>query len=152
MVKPKDIDKDKRCRKVVAVKQDGSMGGCFDSIQTVCEKYGFTAWHIRRSCKTGSIYRGIRWMYEEDYHDLWLQGREQTLAYTLPEWQKPMQRGDRRDHTANIVSLRAYCRSLIRRFGRQMTLDEISVQLGISDYGNDKKGIKSPAAAGIVTS
>lgn len=131
MTKVKNPATDKRCKSIVAVKQDGSMMGCFDTIQIACDKYGLTPWLIRKACKTGSIYRGIRWLYEDDYHLLWLQGRTRTLAYSLPEWQKPLQRGDRPHKGASQGSLKTYCRSLIKTFGRSMTLDEIAVQLNI---------------------
>ena len=113
-------------RKIVAVDKDGSMAGCFDSIKDLAEQHKLTKHHIVRSCKTGKLYRGVRWMYEEDYHRYWLNGQTALLSYERPDWQKPMMRGDGHDHYCNDAKCREYVRSLIKRFGTDdITLAQI---------------------------
>lgn len=118
-------------RSIVAVDTDGSMAGCFDSIKALHEQYHLTKHHIVNSCKTGKLYRGVRWMYEEEYHQLWLEGRTTELAYERPEWQKPMQRGDEkfRFAKANPTSLHIYLKCLSKYFDKSKTLAEIEEEI-----------------------
>lgn len=68
---------------VVAVKPDGSMGGFFEFIRDACLIYGMDRHSITKSCRRGTICHGFRWMYDEEYHKYWLEGRTHELAYTL---------------------------------------------------------------------
>ena len=119
-------------KSVVAVNPDGSMAGCFDSIKVAHEKYHLTRHLIVRSCRQGGLYRGYRWMFEDEYRKAWLEGRTADLAYERPAWQKPLQRGDHQGKGTSLTSLRCYCRALIRQYGSDMTLGQISEQIDIS--------------------
>lgn len=119
-------------KSVVAVNTDGTMAGCFDSIKVAHEKYHLTRHLIVRSCRTGSLYRGLRWMFEDEYRKAWLEDRTDQLRYERPDWQKPMQRGDRVLAGASSSSLRSYCRALIRVYGEDVTLGDICKRIDIS--------------------
>lgn len=71
-------------------------------------------------------------MYEDEYHTLWLQGRTKELAYERPEWQKPLQRGDRVCKEPSIISLKTYVRTLTRLFGADITLRELATVIDTS--------------------
>lgn len=141
MTKVKDPNTDKRCHKIVAVDCDGTMAGVFDTIKTACDKYGLTAHLVRRSCKTGSLYRGIRWMYENEYHQAWLNGRTDRLRYDRPKWQKPMQRGDRAGHGPSDETLRTYVRTLIKIYGPNATLADIARRIGTDKVKDNVRDI-----------
>ncbi len=66
---------------VVAVNPDGSVGGYFDSIKQAHDLYGMDRHSITDSCKVGSICRGFRWYYEEDFREIYLD--KDKLKYTL---------------------------------------------------------------------
>lgn len=68
---------------VVAIKTDGSIAGYFDFIKDAVEKYGMDRHSITDSCKRGTICRGLKWMYEEDYRKYYMECRTNELAYTL---------------------------------------------------------------------
>ena len=68
---------------VVAIKPDGSIAGYFDFIKDAVEKYGMDRHSITDSCKRGTICRGLKWMYEEDYRKYYMECRTNELAYTL---------------------------------------------------------------------
>ena len=118
-------------RSIVAVNTDGSMAGCFDSIKVAHEKYGLTRYMLTKACKTGNLYRGIKWMYEDEYRKLWEQGKTDTLKYERPEWQKPLQRGDRVNNGPSAASVRTYIRALIKVFGEDVTLGELKRRIDI---------------------
>lgn len=67
---------------VVAVNPDGSVAGIFDFIQDATKKYGIDRHSITNSCKRGSLCRGLRWYYEEDFKELFFYHREK-LKYEL---------------------------------------------------------------------
>lgn len=99
---------------VVAVKPDGSMGGFFEFIRDACTIYGMDRHSITNSCRRGTICFGFRWMYEEEYHKYWLQGRTHELAYQLdPErdrrtyrWKKGHSAGNGRDRMSAEIKER----------------------------------------------
>lgn len=119
-------------KSVVAINTDGSMAGCFDSIKTAHDKYHLTRYLIVKSCRTGSLYRGLRWMFEDEYRKAWLEGRTDELRYERPSWQKPLQRGDRVNTGISAANLRSYCRALIRIYGEDVTLGDICKRIDIS--------------------
>ena len=126
-------------RSIVAVNTDGSMAGCFDSIKVAHEKYGLTRHLLTKACKTGNLYRGIKWMFEDEYRHLWEQGKTDMLKYERPEWQKPLQRGDRVNTGTSLSSLRTYARALIKAFGTDITLGEISKLIDIERIKDNTK-------------
>ena len=130
-------------KSIVAVNTDGTMAGCFDSIKVAHEKYHLTRHLIVRSCRTGSLYRGLRWMFEDEYRTAWLEGRTDELRYERPSWQKPMQRGDRVLTGASPSSLRSYCRALIRVYGEDVTLGDICkcIDIGMKKDNTNWLGI-----------
>lgn len=119
-------------RKIVAVNTDGTMMGCFDSIKVAHEKYHLTRHLLTKACKTGKLYRGIKWIFEDEYRKLWEQGKTDTLQYERPDWQKQLQRGDRVNTGTSLSSLRTYARALIKAFGTDITLGEISEQIDLA--------------------
>lgn len=129
---------------IVAVNSDGTMAGYFESMYDLCRIYHLTNHHVAVSCNTGKLYRGMRWMWDADYKRLWLEGRTHELRYTRPDGQKPMQRGDKiggivGDHTAYM-----YVCGLLRRFGPDVTLEQIKEQLKAEEKNDpieeDNKG------------
>lgn len=85
--------KDKRTKDIVAVDADGSMCGYFERIVDAARKYNLTAGKISDACKTGHLYYGLKWMYNDDYHKLWLEGRTHELAYKRTKYTQPMKKG-----------------------------------------------------------
>lgn len=72
-----------RKRSVVAVNPDGSIAGYFEFIKDAVEKYGMDRHSITDSCKRGTICRGLRWWYEEEFREIYLRGEFEKLKYTL---------------------------------------------------------------------
>lgn len=68
---------------VVAVNPDGSVAGYFEFIKDAVEKYGMDRHSITDSCKRGTICRGLRWWYEEEFREIYLRGEFEKLKYTL---------------------------------------------------------------------
>lgn len=68
---------------VVAVNPDGSVAGYFEFIKDAVEKYGMDRHSITDSCKRGTICRGLRWWYEEEFREIYLRGEFEKLRYTL---------------------------------------------------------------------
>lgn len=68
---------------VVAVKPNGEIAGCFDYIKDAVNLYGMDRHSITDSCKRGTICRGLRWYYEEDFREIWMNGDRESLKYTL---------------------------------------------------------------------
>ena len=85
--------KDKRFSPIVAIDADGSMCGYFDGIVYAARKYHLTAGKISEACKTGRIYYGLKWMYDEEYRKLWLEGRTHELAFKRTKYNQPMKKG-----------------------------------------------------------
>lgn len=52
---------------VVAVNPDGSMNGWFDGIMDAMRLYHLDRTCILQSIRTGRLYKGLRWVYKEDY-------------------------------------------------------------------------------------
>ena len=60
----------KRGRKpkpIVAVNPDGTMNGWFSGIMDAMTVYRLDRTSILRSIRTGKPYRGLRWVYKDDY-------------------------------------------------------------------------------------
>ena len=72
-----------RKRSVVAVNPDGSVAGYFEFIKDAVDKYGMDRHSITDSCKRGTICRGLRWWYEEEFREIYLRGEFEKLKYTL---------------------------------------------------------------------
>lgn len=72
-----------RKRSVVAVNPDGSIAGYFEFIKDAVDKYGMDRHSITDSCKRGTICRGLRWWYEEEFREIYLRGEFEKLKYTL---------------------------------------------------------------------
>lgn len=72
-----------RKRSVVAVNPDGSIAGYFEFIKDAVDKYGMDRHSITDSCKRGTICRGLRWWYEEEFREIYLRGEFEKLRYTL---------------------------------------------------------------------
>lgn len=70
-------------RPVVAVNPDGSIAGYFECIKDAVEKYGMDRHSITDSCRLGTICRGLRWWYEEEFREIYLRGETDKLKYTL---------------------------------------------------------------------
>lgn len=70
-------------RSVVAVNPDGSVAGYFECIKDAVEKYGMDRHSITDSCRLGTICRGLRWWYEEEFREIYLRGELDKLKYTL---------------------------------------------------------------------
>ena len=70
-------------RPVVAVNPDGSVAGYFERIKDAVEKYGMDRHSITDSCRRGTICRGLRWWYEEEFREIYLRGETDKLKYTL---------------------------------------------------------------------
>ena len=70
-------------RPVVAVNPDGSVAGYFECIKDAVEKYGMDRHSITDSCRRGTICRGLRWWYEEEFREIYLRGETDKLKYTL---------------------------------------------------------------------
>lgn len=68
---------------VVAVNPDGSIAGYFEFIKDAVDKYGMDRHSITDSCKRGTICRGLRWWYEEEFREIYLRGEFEKLRYTL---------------------------------------------------------------------
>lgn len=68
---------------VVAVNPDGTVAGFFEYIKDAVEKYGMDRHSITDSCKRGTICRGLRWWYEEDFRDIYMSQDLDKLKYTL---------------------------------------------------------------------
>lgn len=54
-------------RPIVAVREDGSMAGWFESYACALKKYNLHKGGIWKSIKTGKPYKGFRWVYKEVY-------------------------------------------------------------------------------------
>ena len=72
-----------RKHSVVAVNPDGSIAGYFEFIKDAVDKYGMDRHSITDSCKRGTICRGLRWWYEEEFREIYLRGEFDKLKYTL---------------------------------------------------------------------
>lgn len=70
-------------RPVVAVNPDGSIAGYFECIKDAVDKYGMDRHSITDSCRLGTICRGLRWWYEEEFREIYLRGETDKLKYTL---------------------------------------------------------------------
>lgn len=70
-------------RPVVAVNPDGSVAGYFECIKDAVDKYGMDRHSITDSCRRGTICRGLRWWYEEEFREIYLRGETDKLKYTL---------------------------------------------------------------------
>lgn len=70
-------------RAVVAVNPDGSVAGYFECIKDAVDKYGMDRHSITDSCRRGTICRGLRWWYEEEFREIYLRGENDKLKYTL---------------------------------------------------------------------
>ena len=57
---------------VVAVNPNGKVAGIFDSIKDAVAIYGMDRHSITDSCKKGTLCRGLRWYYEEDFRKIYM--------------------------------------------------------------------------------
>jgi len=85
--------KDKRFKAIVAVGNDGAMAGYFEKIMDAVRKYGFTAGKLGEAIKTGKVYYGFKWMLDDDYKKLWLEGKTHELAFERTKYNRPMTKG-----------------------------------------------------------
>lgn len=115
----------------MALNEDGTMAGFFESLHELVTQYRLTKSYVRTSCNTGKLYRGVRWMWNEDYKRMFLEGRIHEASYRRPAGQKPMQRGDRIHGKYPICASTAYVyvNGLLRLFPPGMTLKEIKYKL-----------------------
>lgn len=68
---------------VVAVNPDGQVAGCFDTITNAAKACGAGKSAISWSCRKGSICKGLRWYYEEDFRKIYEEQRIDELKFTL---------------------------------------------------------------------
>lgn len=76
----------RRC--VVSVAPSGDIIGSFDSITQAAQAIGTTVHNLWRTIRQQTFCRKLRWMYEEDYRELWMQGRTGELAYNRRQLRK----------------------------------------------------------------
>ena len=77
-------------RAVVALNEDGSLAGWFESMAIAHRKYGILRTGILRSIKTGNPYKGYKWVYKEVFDKHYRECTLDKLAY-----QKDKQRDNR---------------------------------------------------------
>lgn len=68
---------------IVAVNPDGSVAGFFEYIKDAVDRYGMDRHSITDSCKRGTICRGLKWFYEEDYRQIYMKCEFEKLRYKL---------------------------------------------------------------------
>ena len=75
----------KRGRKpkpIVAVNPDGTMNGWFDGIMDAMTIYRLDRTSILRSIRTGKPYKGLRWVYKDDYDQVAMWQDTSKFAFT----------------------------------------------------------------------
>lgn len=68
-------------RAVVALNEDGSMAGWFESMALAKLKYGIPRDAIWKSINTGKPYKGFKWVYKEVFDEYYRNCTLDTLAY-----------------------------------------------------------------------
>lgn len=90
---------------VVACNPDGTMNGWFDGIMSAMLIYRLDRTSILRSIRTGKPYKGLRWVYKQDYDEAAKRLDTQRFAFTpqrdrdLRGWCRP---GYHWQHSRNI--------------------------------------------------
>lgn len=83
---------------VVAVNPDGTVAGCFDFIKDAVALYGMDRHSITDSCRKGTICRGLRWYYEEDFKKIFMEQRLDELKFELDPNRDPLTYHFRKGH------------------------------------------------------
>ena len=65
--------------------EHGEIIGYFESSTQAAKCHGVFLSNLHRALRKGSLYRGRKWMYEEEYRDYWMQRRTKELSYTEHE-------------------------------------------------------------------
>ena len=68
-------------RAVVSINPKGEIHGAFESISQAAKLYGSNIQSVWKALNYGTYFRKLRWMYEADYRELWMQGRTHELVY-----------------------------------------------------------------------
>lgn len=89
-------------RAVVAVNPDGSVAGYFEYIKDAVAKYGMNRHSVTNSCRRGTICRGLKWFYEEDFRRIYESGEFEKLKYTLDPNRDRMTYHFKKGHKANL--------------------------------------------------
>ena len=89
---------------VVAINPDGSVAGYFEYVKGAASKCGITRHSITYSCRKGTICKGFRWYYEEDFRKIYEEQRMDELKFCkkervvkkFQEWSKEKQESRRK--------------------------------------------------------
>ena len=85
---------------VVAVNPDGSVAEVFEFIKDAVAKYGMDRHSITNSCRRGSVCRGWKWFYEEDFRRIYMNCEIEKLKFTLDPNRDPVKYCYIKGHTA----------------------------------------------------
>ena len=73
---------------VVAVNSDGTEKGRWTSVYELCRAEGLKKDWVRKSCNTGSLYHGVRYMWAEDFDQAVSGSKTEYLCYHVREWRR----------------------------------------------------------------
>ena len=72
-----------RKRPVVAVGSDGKILSYYTSISDAASMNGLYQSSISRALRTGTLHRNIRWVYESEYREKWMDGRTDEYGFCI---------------------------------------------------------------------